>query len=782
MSGTRIAIFNIISFLICALYLLWLTPDSASFFFDNNTLRQQSSQLAFTPPAPLLSGIFLGTFIFFMLNCITRFIQLGSRVYVWLGASLFLYTLSALELLEITKIHSATNESGWYFIQFVFLLISIIFQLFALDLFGKRLSLSNSQGLHFTLITLSCLGAFILLLNDSPITSSLVYFIFSSAMLTPAFIIYRSYQTHGHLSTRFIAIGMFIYALPLILIWPLLINPTTQQLYYATLLNLIMPPLGIYILGLGLARYELDKIIRNFTHTPTTPTNNTSIQEVELLLERLSQEIRVPLSGVMGMLGLIFATPLSAKQREYVQTMQRSCTELLNSVNEVIDISELKYSNLTTSNTQFELSGLLEECIEIFRPQIQNHHIELISFVQPQVPRLIYSDPSRLRQVLLTLMNLAYQHAQEKEIIFAVTVEQNQEPPILNISLESIAEPLTALESQLLLQPVTKKPLHQFPPEHLRLIIGNHLIQQLEGFLTYNINEHSQATISLTLPLTQYELEFNQQQPLHLLQGKSLLIIDPSEVCRTVLRQQCEEWGIEVTCASSAQDALALLRNKSLIQQSFQVVLITRELPQINGIDLAVRIKQDQLLTEDSVLLLLTSTGVDTISTRNAGISQVLIKPVSSYTLKAALTQAYQHNSIKPLFKQQESLPDAKVLIAEDNGVSIKVVSALLNKLQIAFDVVMNGEQAYEAMLKRDYDLVLMDCEMPVLSGFEATKKWRQHEAGSGKHVPIIALTAYVFDEHRQQALDAGMDGHLSKPLNLSELKQLILRYTSKDA
>ncbi|MFT0212692.1 response regulator [Pseudomonas sp. F1_0610] len=781
MSGTRIAIFNIICFLICALYLLWLTPDSASFFVDNSHLNQQASPFVFTPPPPVLSGIFLGIFIFLMLNCITRFIQLGNRIYIWLGSSLFLYTLAALELLEITKIHSATNEVGWYFIQFVFLLISIIFQLFALDLFGKRFTLNNTQGLHFSLITLSCLSAFVLLLNDSPITSSLVYFIFSSAMLTPSVIIYRTYQTHGHLSARFIGIGIFFYALPLILIWPLLINPSPVQLYYATLLNLIVPPIGVYILGIGLTRYELDKIIRTVTQSPSAPNYNTNTQEVELLLERLSQEIRVPLSGVMGMLGLIVATPLSAKQREYIQTMQRSCTELLNSVNEVIDISELKYSRLTISNTQFELSGLLEECIELFRPQIQEQHIELISFVQPQVPHLIYSDPSRLRQVLLTLMMIAYQHAQEKEIIFAVTVEQNQEPPILNISLESIAEPITALENQLLLQPVSNKPLHQFPPEHLRLIICNHLIQQLEGLLSYNINEHGQATLSLTLPLTQYELTSNQQQPLHLLQGKSLLIIDPSEVCRTVLRQQCEEWGIEVTCASSAQDALALLRSKSLMQQSFQVVLITRELPQINGIDLAVRIKQDQLLTEDSVLLLLTSTGVDTISTRNAGISQVLIKPVSSYTLKAALTQAYQHNSIKPLFKQQESLPEAKVLIAEDNGVSIKVVSALLNKLQIAFDVVMNGEQAYEAMLKRNYDLVLMDCEMPVLSGFEATKKWRQHEAGSGKRMPIIALTAYVFDEHRQQALDAGMDGHLSKPLNLSELKQLILRYTSKN-
>lgn len=781
MSGTRIAIFNIVCFLICALYLLWLTPDSTAFFVSNPHFTK--STFAAITPSHLLSGVFLGFFAFLMLHCTTRFVQLGSRTYLWLGFSLFLISLSALELIEVTQIHNATNESGWYFLQFLFLLASILLQLFTLEMFGKRFPLKITQGMQLSLIALTCFGAFILLVNDSPITSSFVFFFFASTMLSPAFIAFSIYQKHGYISARLIALGLFILTLPLVLIWPLLIVPNPNQLYYAALLNLLLPPVGAYIVCMGLSRHELDRLMRHFQNFPPVQQSTNNVQELELLLERISHEIRIPINGLMGMLGLMVATPLSAKQREYIQTMQRSCTELLNSINEVIDITELKNNNITIGQVQFELGGLLEECIDTFRPQMQERQIELISFVQPQVPRLVYSDPSRLRQVLLSLMQVAHDHAQEKEVIFAVTVEPHDEPPVLIISLESIGQPLTALESQLLLQNFdANKPLHSYPSEHLRLIICNHLIQQMHGELSYNLNQHGQSTLSLRLPLTHHELELNEQQPAHLLQGKSLLIIDPSEICRTVLRQQCEEWGVEVTCASSAQDALALLRSKSLLKQSFQVVLITKELAQINGIDLAVRIKQDQLLTDDAVLVLLTSTNADNITTRNAGISQVLIKPISSYTLKAVLTQAYQRSNLKPQLKQPLSLPDAQVLIAEDNGVSIKVVSALLNKLQITFDVVHNGEQAYNAMLKKHYDLVLMDCEMPVLSGFEATRKWRQHERGTDQHLPIIALTAYVFDEHRQQALDAGMDGHLSKPLNLAELKELILSYTQKEA
>jgi len=504
-------------------------------------------------------------------------------------------------------------------------------------------------------------------------------------------------------------------------------------------------------------------------------------------LAKISHEIRTPMNGVLGMSELLLDTSLSAKQRDYVQTIHSSGNELLNLINEILDISKLESGQIELDDVQFDLNALIEDCLSIFRAKAEQQKVELISFVQPQMPHDVAGDPTRLRQALLNLLENAFKQTDEGEVLLIAAVDDHGPEPRLRITVQDSGRPLEPEERDALLNAALDSRDFLAATRHggrLGLIIARQLVHLMNGEFGIQTGGLSGNTLWISLPLS---MELTEQPGTDLdeqLQGARLLVVDDNDTCRKVLSQQCSSWGLDVSAVASGKEALALLRTKAHLREYFDVVLLDQDMPGMTGMQLASRIKEDFSLNHDILLIMLTgmSNAPSKIIARNAGIKRILAKPVAGYTLKTTLadelTRRRSAKAQAPAYTTQAPLEvpeDFRILVAEDNSISTKVIRGMLSKLNLKPDTASNGEEALALIKAQPYDLVLMDCEMPVMDGFEATSRLRAWEAVEGRRAtPVVALTAHILSEHRERAREAGMDGHMAKPVEMSQLRELI--------
>ncbi len=510
-------------------------------------------------------------------------------------------------------------------------------------------------------------------------------------------------------------------------------------------------------------------------------------------LAKLSHEIRTPMNGVLGMTELLLGTPLTAKQYDYVQTINSSGNELLSLINDILDISRLESGQIELDDVQFDLNGLIEDCLGIFRAKAERRRVELISFIQPQVPRVISGDPTRLRQILLTLIENAFRQTDEGEILLKVSLDTDGPQPRLLIAVQDSGEPMPEPRREALLNSRVQSSDLLSAAQidgSLNLIIARQLVTLMHGVCGIDAGPSRGTTLWLSLPLDPARLEHPVVDLDSPLQDARLLVVDDNDTCRKVLLQQCSAWGMKVSAVSSGKEALALLRTKAHLGEYFDAALLDQNMPGMSGLQLAQRIKEDPGLNHDILLIMLTglSDAPGRIYARNAGITCNLAKPVAGYTLKTTLAEELgkRREARPPATGLEENAPlevpsDFRILVAEDNSISTKVIRGMLRKLNLQPDTASNGEEALQAMKAKQYDLVLMDCEMPVLDGFAATEQLRAWEARELRpHTPIVALTAHILSEHREHALRVGMDGHLAKPVELSQLRALIEHWVER--
>lgn len=510
-------------------------------------------------------------------------------------------------------------------------------------------------------------------------------------------------------------------------------------------------------------------------------------------LARISHEVRTPLNGVLGMTELLLDTPLSARQRDYVQTIHSAGNELLVLLNEIFDISGLESGEIELDEVQFDLHALLDDCLEIFRAKAELQKVELIGFVQPQVPRTLSGDPTRLRQALLNLLEHAFRQTDEGEILLVAAVEQAAgQPPRLRIAVQDSGRPLGEAEREALLN----TPLHSrdYLAEsrldgHLGLIISRQLASLMHGEFGLESGSAQGSTLWLSLPLKADSLGQGGADSAPLREAR-VLVVDDNETCRKVLLQQCQSWGLQASGAASGTEALALLRTKANLREYFDIVLLDQDMPGMSGLQLAARIKEDPFVNHDLLLVMLSNQrhAPSKVVARNAGISRILAKPVAGYALKTTLAEelgrARRQGGAAPRREREAAAPEGfRILVAEDNSISTKVIRGMLGKLDLSPDLVGNGREALQAMQRQQYDLVLMDCEMPVLDGFAATEQLRAWEAAEGRaRTPVVALSAHILDEHKARAQRVGMDGHMAKPVELSQLRALVEHWAAHKA
>ena len=499
-------------------------------------------------------------------------------------------------------------------------------------------------------------------------------------------------------------------------------------------------------------------------------------------LARISHDIRTPMNGVLGMTELLLDTPLSDRQRDYAQTIRSAGNELLGLLGQILDVSRLESGMIELDNNPFDYPALLDDCLEIFRNQAGQRSIELISLIKPDVPQWLCSDPARIRQILLSLLEHAFKYTERGEVFLLSELKTTTQGPRLCLTVHDSGTALTHAELKELLSAELHGEDFLAPGKlsgHLMLVITRHLIRLMGGEFKLESRPGKGNTAWLSVPVEHVALESAAVHQEELLHGVRVLVVDDNETCRKVLHEQCAGWGMQVSHAASGQEALALLHSKANLNEDFDVVLLDQRMPRMNGIQLAASIKADTYLSKDILIFMLTDLcqAPGMRQTRNAGIERILAKPVAGFTLRTALCSALEQHvaTAARSTPASASLQHLRVLIAEDSSISMKVLNAMLNKLGIQADTVDSGDTALLAIQTNQYDLVLMDCEMPVMDGFTATIKLRAWERQNlRRRTPIIALTAHTLFQHKERARQAGMDAHVSKPVELAKLRELI--------
>lgn len=515
---------------------------------------------------------------------------------------------------------------------------------------------------------------------------------------------------------------------------------------------------------------------------------STAVEQAELrarseFLSRFSHDVRTPLNGILGMTELLGDTSLTPRQREYTLTV-RSCSEnLLTLLNETLDWTRLESGQLEIQHVDFDLPQLIADAVETVQVRAEEKHIELIVDYDPALPARVNGDPARLRQVLCNLLGNAVRYTHRGEI--QIHVAPTDQPHVLRLEVKDtgVGIPRERLAGLFDKTAGTRDGTAQGTGENrgFGLYIARQLIARMGGRVGVQSEEHRGSTFWITLPLPA-ALDQQLSADAGILVGKRLLVVDDNAAVRRVIETQAASWRMHVVSADNAQEALAIARTHANLGTSFDIVILDHNMPGMSGLQLAARIKEDPLIRHDALLIMLTGLNIAPTETmaRNVGIRRVLTKPVSGRALQITLIEEFaRRERFEPEANAVSSLsPNIRVLVIEDNNLSQKVIRGMLAKLGVRSDVVNNGQEALDAIQHQHYDLLLMDCEMPVMDGYEATRRIRAWESDNARRrTPIVALSAHILKEIKERCRLAGMDAHMAKPVDLNELRETLRVY-----
>ncbi|MFZ5724591.1 MAG: response regulator [Pseudomonadota bacterium] len=518
------------------------------------------------------------------------------------------------------------------------------------------------------------------------------------------------------------------------------------------------------------------------TRTAAQARLNAAIEQAELnarseFLSRFSHDVRTPLNGILGMTELLGDTSLTPRQREYTHTIRASGETLLALLNETLDWTRLESGQLEIQHVDFDLQQLIADSVETVQLRAEEKQVELIVDMAPEIPVRVNGDPARLRQVLCNLIGNAVRYTHRGEV--QLHIMATEQPHVVRIELRDTGVGISRDRLATLFDKAGEPGGGE--NRGFGLFIARQLVERMGGRIGAHSEEHRGSVFWITLPLPA-ALEQHSTADTGILAGKRLLVVDDNAAVRRVIETQATAWRMSVTCADNAQEALAIARTQANLGASFDIVVLDHNMPGMSGLQLAARIKEDPLIRQDALIVMLTGLNIAPTETmaRNVGIRRVLTKPVSGRALQATLIEELaRRERFEPEAGSNSPLsPNLRVLVVEDNTLSQKVIRGMLAKLGVRNDVVNNGQEALEAMQHQRYDLLLMDCEMPVMDGYEATRRIRAWEIDNARRrTPIIALSAHILKEIKERCRQSGMDAHMAKPVDLNELRAALRAY-----